>query len=141
MKTSQRIIRTIAAGIVALTGACSGAGLTDPADSADVGSVSVSLATIPYALNGFEGPADSVALVAYIRDTRNNAINNRPVTWELLLTNGTQAGDTIASIVSTGPRTATMVFHRDVVVGVVASVRRTDGTSRSDTLYMVPDAR
>lgn len=137
MKTSHVTIRAIAAGIIILSAACSGSGSTAPGDSGDVARVTVSLVTVAYGLNGFEGPADSIALVAYVKDGRDNLISDRPVTWQVQLSNGVQAGDTIASIASTGPRTATLVFHRDVMVGVVASAVRADGVSRSGTLYMV----
>ena len=138
MKTSRMIIRTTTVGLIVLTAACSGGDTAGPADNGDVAEVIVRLATATsYSLDGFEGPADSVALFADLRDSHAKAVGDRQVTWQVQLANGAQAGDSIASIVSTGTRTATLVFHQDVLVGVVASVLRTDGSSRSGTLYMI----
>lgn len=139
MKTSVMTIRAMTLGLVLLSAGCSGSDATTPVDNGDVAKVTVRPAIVRGALNGFEGPVDTVAVIADVRDRRDNPMSDRAVTWQLRLSDGAQAGDSIATIASTGTQTASLVFHGHVMVVVVASVLGNDGVSRSGTLYVVPD--
>lgn len=135
MRASQVIIRVVAAGIVVVSVACSGA--TSPDSSADVATVAVDLVPGPRdpLCNCSYWPDDTAEVVADIRDGRDRPIHDRSVSWQLKWADGTTVGDTIASIAPTGTQTATVLSRQRVSFTVVASVVGNDGVARSGKLF------
>jgi hypothetical protein len=86
--------------------------------------------------NGFSIPSDTIHVLAFVRDERGSLIDQRKIEWRLELPDGKPPGDSIATISATGPRIARVTFRRAAFVGVVASVERNDGTTKSGVVYV-----
>jgi hypothetical protein len=126
-----------ALAVIFLTAACTATDLTSNTDG-DVAKVTVSVFPVEINNSGFGLPPDTVVVVADVRDARGRVISNGLVTWQMELVNGSPVADTIATLVPTGTRTATVRIRRSITVGVVATAVGADNVSRSGMLYLAP---
>lgn len=129
--------RIAGGAVLLLIGACTSSEVNGPTDNPDVAIVSVKLASPSFgAGNDFGEDHPDADLIATLLDSRGNLISDRSVTWELQQIEGNDPPDTIAALMPTGARTATVIARRNGAVAVVASVVGADGVPRSGTLYL-----
>lgn len=101
-----------------------------------VAEVTVHVTSPPTSMNGFAWNSDTVDVAVEVRDGQRVVIRDLPAAWRLEMADGTPVPDSIAYVRSVGTQAATIIFRRESLVGVVATVVSSDGTLRSGRLYM-----
>jgi hypothetical protein len=137
MMNPSRIFAGIA--IIVLAAACTDRDATTPDSRATT--VSVAITDPPVPENGFTLPRDTVNVAATVLDERGASAQVRNVDWTLELSDGRSPGDSVASISPTGLMTARIVFRREVLVRVVASVALRDGTRATGGVFLQSASR
>lgn len=124
------------AGIAVFAAACSSSDPIEPGRSV-AANLTIRVTDPPPSNNGFESPRDIVNVGASVSDDRGKRFDGGSVDWSLKLVDGQPAADSIGAITSTGPRTARIIFRKDGLVGINASLAGSDGAMVSKTLYIV----
>jgi hypothetical protein len=132
---TMKISGALACGCTAilLIAACASDSII-PTASSDVALVTLRPAVVRGAMNGFELMPDTMTVVAELRDGRGTLINDRAVTWNAQLPDGTPVGDTIVSISSSGDHAALLRFHRESLFVLIGTVPTSSGKSVSGSL-------
>jgi hypothetical protein len=136
VKNSRLRVLITAASLAVLAAACS---TSETASPGGIDALEVRISPVDpahTALNGFEFPPDSFNIRAGLFDAKGVQVESSGVTWALQFPTGQSVADSIASIKSTGPNTATIYFKRETLIGAVATVSTSSGESKTGTLYI-----
>jgi len=130
------IISVLLVLLMSMLAMCACSSPSSAPDDTHVASTVVVQVTNDFPRDFFGVWSDSLTVAAFVSDPAGNAVNGLPVRWRLESANGTAIADTTANVITTGAQTATVVFHRRALVGIVARVNDGTPAERTGSLFV-----